>query len=79
MYSIGCNSQPFFHNPRTKLSSSFLMLDPTYVMLLQKAVKGRQVLNNKLAENSLIRLNAQQSGGKVRWRKKIFDQGAHHP
>lgn len=51
----------------------------TYVMLLQKAVQGWQVLNNKLSENSLVRLDSQQSGGEVRWRKEVFNQGTHHP
>lgn len=48
-------------------------------MLLQKTVEGWQVLNNELAENPLVSLDTQQSGGEVGWRKEVFDQGTHHP
>lgn len=48
-------------------------------MLLQETVEGRQVLNNELAENPLVRLDAQQSGGEVGWRKEVFDESTHHP
>lgn len=51
----------------------------TYVVFLQKAVKGRQELNNELSENPLVRLDAQQSGGEVGRREEVFDQGTHHP
>lgn len=51
----------------------------TYVVLLEKAVEGWQVLNNELSEDPLVCLDSKQSGGEVGWGKKVFDQGAHHP
>lgn len=33
----------------------------TYIVLLQQAVEGRQVLDYELAKNPLVRLDAQQS------------------
>lgn len=54
-------------------------LIPTYVMLLQKAVQGWQVLNNELPEDPLVCLDSEQSGGEVGGREEVFDQGAHHP
>lgn len=51
----------------------------TYVMLLQQAVEGWQVLNNELAENPLVSLDTQQGGGEIGWRKEVFNQSTHHP
>lgn len=51
----------------------------TYVVLLEKAVKSWQILNNKLSKDPLVCLDPQQSGGEVGGRKEVFDQGTHHP
>lgn len=51
----------------------------TYVVVLQKAVEGRQVLNYELAQDPLVSLDAQQGGGEVGGRKEILNQGTHHP
>lgn len=51
----------------------------TYIVLLQQAVKGGQVLDNELAKDPLVCLDAQQRGGEVGGREEVFDQGTHHP
>lgn len=68
-----CNNS--LHSPLTQ-RDYFVF---TYVMLLQQAVKGGQVLDYELAKNPLVRLDAQQSGGEVGGREEVFDQGTHHP
>lgn len=62
------------------LVGSFQFFFPlTNVVLLQQAVEGWQVLHNELAENPLVRLDAQQGGREVGRGEQVFDQSAHHP
>lgn len=68
-----CNN--FLYSPHTQ-RDDFIF---TYIMLLQQAVKGGQVLDYELAKNPLVCLDAQQSGGEVGGREEVFDQRTHHP
>ena len=48
-------------------------------MLLEQPVQARQVLDDEVPQDALVRLHAQQGGAEVGGREQVLDDGAHHP
>lgn len=55
------------------------MLAPTNVMLLEQLVQARQVLDDEVAQDPLVCLDAQQGSAEVGGREQVLDDGTHHP
>lgn len=51
----------------------------TDVMLLEQLIQAGQVLDNEVAQDPLVCLDAQQGGAEVGGREQVLDDGAHHP
>lgn len=51
----------------------------TNVMLLEQPVQPRQVLDDEVAQEPLVGLDAQQGGAEVGGGEQVLDDGAHHP
>lgn len=48
-------------------------------MLLEQLVQARQVLDDEMAQDPLVSLDAQQGGAEVGGREQVLNDGAHHP
>ena len=51
----------------------------TNVVLLEQPVQARQVLDDKVPQDALVRLHTQQGGAEVGGGEQVLDDGAHHP
>ena len=48
-------------------------------MLLEQPVQARQVLDDEVPQDTLVRLHTQQGGAEVGGGEQVLNDGAHHP
>lgn len=51
----------------------------SYVVLLEQPVQARQVLDDEVPQDTLVRLHTQQGGAEVGGGEQVLNDGAHHP